>query len=118
MVGAELAYNLELKEGDKINLMSSSFISTPFGGLPKQDTLIIAGVFNTGFYEFDQNFVFVNINDALSIFDKEENDQNLEIYLDDPMKADDFKNLIQNLNENYFSIEFGKQKKVIRKDGV
>ena len=102
LVGAELAYNLELKEGDRINLMSSSFVSTPFGGLPKHDTLIIAGVFNTGFYEFDQNFVFVNINDALSIFDKEENDQNLEIYLDDPMKADDFKDQIQDLNENYF----------------
>tara|TARA_B100001564_G_scaffold290643_1_gene254519 strand:+ start:176 stop:1408 length:1233 start_codon:yes stop_codon:yes gene_type:complete len=102
LIGAELAYNLNLREGDKINLMSSSFISTPFGGLPKQDTLIIAGVFNTGFYEFDQNFIFVNINDALSIFDKEENDQNLEIYLDDPMKANDFKNQIQNLNENYF----------------
>ena len=54
LIGAELAYNLKLKEGDMINLMSSSFISTPFGGLPKQDTLIIAGVFNTGFYEFDQ----------------------------------------------------------------
>ncbi len=102
LIGAELAYNLELKEGDKINLMSSSFISTPFGGLPKQDTLIIAGVFNTGFYEFDQNFVFVNINDALSIFDKEKNDQNLDIYLDDPMKANDFKNKIQDLNKNYF----------------
>ena len=36
LIGAELAYNLNLKEGDMINLMSSSFISTPFGALPKQ----------------------------------------------------------------------------------
>ena len=101
-IGAELAFNLDLKIGDKINLMSSTFLTTPFGGLPKQETLIVAGIFNTGFYEFDQNFVFLNLFDALSIFDKEQNDQNLEIYLSDPMKADKYKNEIQKLNQNYF----------------
>jgi len=101
-IGAELAFNLDLKIGDKINLMSSAFVATPFGGLPKQETLTVAGVFNTGFYEFDQNFVFLNLSDALSIFDKEEYDQNLEIYLTNPMKADSLKDEIQKLNQNYF----------------
>ena len=101
-IGAELAFNLDLKIGDKINLMSSAFVATPFGGLPKQETLTVAGVFNTGFYEFDQNFVFLNLSDALSIFDKEEHDQNLEIYLTNPMKADSLKDEIQKLNQNYF----------------
>ena len=101
-IGAELAFNLDLKIDDKINLMSSAFVATPFGGLPKQETLTVAGIFNTGFYEFDQNFVFLNLSDALSIFDKEENDQNLEIYLSNPMKADSLKNEIQKLNQNYF----------------
>tara|TARA_A100001011_G_scaffold82488_1_gene85955 strand:- start:2846 stop:4078 length:1233 start_codon:yes stop_codon:yes gene_type:complete len=101
-IGAELAFNLDLKVGDKINLMSSVFVTTPFGGLPKQETLTIAGIFNTGFYQFDQNFVFLNLFDALSIFDKEEYEQNLEIYLKDPMKANIFKDKIQKLNENYF----------------
>ena len=101
-VGAELAFNLNLKVGEKINLMSSTFITTPFGGMPKQETFVIAGVFNTGFYEFDQNFVFLNLSDSLSLFDKSENEQNLEIYLDDPMKADLFKDKIQNLDKNFF----------------
>ncbi len=101
-IGTELAYNLNLEVGDKINLMSSSFIATPFGGFPKQETLTISGIFSTGFYEFDQNFVFLNLSDALSIFDKEESDQNIEIYLPDPMKADSYKDEIQKLNQNYF----------------
>ena len=101
-IGAELAFNLNIKVGDKINLMSSAFVATPFGGLPKQETLTVTGVFNTGFYEFDQNFVFLNLSDALSIFDKEEYDQNLEIYLTNPMKADFFKNQIEKLDQNYF----------------
>ena len=101
-IGSELAFNLNLDIGDKINLTSSAFVSTPFGGLPKQETLIISGIFNTGFYEFDQNFVFLNLSDALSIFDKVNNDQNLEVYIKDPMKADVYKKLIQELNQNYF----------------
>ena len=102
IIGAELAFNLDLEVGNKINLMSSAFVTTPFGGVPKQETLIVAGIFNTGFYEFDQNFVFLNLSDALSIFDKDIHDQNLEIYLKDPMNADIIKREIQKLNQNYF----------------
>ena len=43
-IGAELAFNLDLKVGDKINLMSSAFVSTPLGGFPKQETLIVSGI--------------------------------------------------------------------------
>ena len=101
-IGVELAFNLDLKVGSKINLMSSAFVATPFGGVPKQETFKIAGIFNTGFYEFDQNFVFLNLSDALSLFDKEKHEQNIEIYLKDPMNADIIKSEIQKLNKNYF----------------
>ncbi len=101
-IGAELAFNLGLDVGDKINLMSSVFISTPLGGFPKQESFLVSGIFRTGFYEFDQNLVFLNLSNALSLFDKYENDQNLEIYLKDPMKADKYKTEIQKLNQNYF----------------
>ena len=51
-IGGELAFNLNLEVGNKVSLMSSSFISNPFGGLHKQQTFIIAGIFNNEFYEF------------------------------------------------------------------
>ena len=80
-IGTELAFNLNLKEGDTFSLMSSAFVATPLGGFPKQENFKVAGIFNTGFLEFDQNIVFLNLRDALSIFDKEDKDQNIEIYL-------------------------------------
>ena len=101
-IGTELAYNLNLKKGDKISLMSSAFVATPMGSLPKQESFKIAGTFTTGFLEFDQNIVFLVIEDALSIFDKEEKDQNIEIYLKDPLKADLVKKKIEKINPNYF----------------
>ena len=101
-IGTELAFNLNLKEGDTFSLMSSAFVATPLGGFPKQENFKVAGIFNTGFLEFDQNIVFLNLRDALSIFDKEDKDQNIEIYLNDPLKADKYKKRIQELNQNYF----------------
>ena len=101
-IGSELAFNLNLNVGDRINLMSSAFVATPLGSLPKQESFNIAGIFNTGFIEFDQNIIFLKIEDALSIFDKESNEQNLEIYLKDPLEADKFKKKIEKLNQNYF----------------
>ena len=55
-MGVELAYDLNLNIGDKINLMSTAFIATPLGGLPKQDTFIIKVYLTLGFYEFDKEF--------------------------------------------------------------
>ncbi len=101
-IGSELAFNFELKKDDTINLMTSSFVGTPLGNLPKQENFKVAGVFNTGFIEFDQNIIFINIEDALSIFNKDEKDQNIEIYLEDPLKANFYKENIQKLNDNYF----------------
>ena len=82
--------------------MSSSFISTPLGSVPLQESFKIAGVFSTGFLEFDQNIVYLNIEDALSIFDKERKDLNIEIYLDNPLEANSYKKEIQKINPNYF----------------
>ena len=101
-IGSEMAFNLNLKVGDNLNLMSSVFVSTPVGSLPKQEKFKIAGIFNTGFLELDQNIVFLNIEDALSMFDKEITDQNIEIYLEDPLEANSYKDKIQMINQNYF----------------
>ena len=101
-IGSEMAFNLNLKVDDTLSLMSSSFISTPLGSLPKQENFKVAGIFNTGFLEFDQSIVFINIEDALALFNKENKDQNIEVYLKDPLQANFYKNKIQKINKNYF----------------
>ena len=101
-IGTELAYNLKLQAEDKISLMSSAFVATPLGSLPKQESFNIAGTFTTGFIEFDQNIIFLELEDVLSIFDKEEKDLNVEIYLQDPLKANLLKKKIERINSNYF----------------
>ena len=102
VIGKQLAINLNLQPGDNINLLSSSLISTPLGGLPKQEAFVIKGIFSSGFYEFDQNVVFLSLNETLNFFNKTEEDINLEIYLKNPLNADVIKEKIQKLENNLF----------------
>jgi len=102
VIGKQLAFDLNLKVGDKINLLSSAFINTPFGGLPKQETFIIKGIFSSGFYEFDQNVIFLNLKEGLIFFNKTSDDINLEIYLQNPLDANVIKDQIQRLDSNFY----------------
>jgi lipoprotein-releasing system permease protein len=102
VIGKQLAIDLNLQVGDKINLLSSSFISTPFGGLPKQEVYIVQGIFSSGFYEFDQNVIFLNLKQTLNFFNKTEENIYLEIYLQDPLDAEIIKEEIQQIESNLF----------------
>ena len=102
IVGKELAMELNLAVGDKINLLSSVYISSPFGGLPKQETYSVEGIFSSGFYEFDKNVVFLNLEETLHFFDKSKSDINLEVYLPDPLKANNIKDKIGIINNNFY----------------
>jgi len=102
IVGKELAIELNLALGDKINLLSSAYISTPFGSLPKQESYSVEGIFSSGFYEFDKNVVFLNLDESLFFFGKTKEDINLEVYLQNPLKANDVKDKIGIINNNFY----------------
>ncbi len=102
IIGKHLAIELGVVVGDKLNIMSSSLASTPFGGIPKQSNYRIAAVFSSGLYEFDKNIAFFNLKDSLSFFEKNYDDITLEIYLKNPLNADYYKEQIQNKYPNFY----------------
>ena len=102
IIGKQLAIDLGVVVGDKLNIMSSTPSSTMLGMIPKQSTYKIVSVFNSGLYEYDRNVIFFNINDSLSFFEKNSDDINIEIYLNDPLNADIYKKEIQDKNSNFF----------------
>ena len=82
--------------------MAPTFINTPLGKIPKQETYKVAGIFNSGFLEFDKHMIFLNIEDILSIFEKTKKDLNIEIYLESPLKADKYKEEIKKRYPDFF----------------
>ena len=101
-IGKDLAISLDLKVDDKITLMSSAGIQTIIGSLPKQESFTISSIFNSGFAEFDQNVIFMPVDDAISFFEASDDDLFLEIYLKKPEHVDEAKKKIQDLFPDYF----------------
>ena len=99
-IGKELSYDLNLKIGDKITIMSSSGIETIIGNLPKQQTFIISSIFDSGLADFDRNIAFINIKSLENFFDLKSEDRNLEIYLKNPQNIEEIKNEIQVIFDN------------------
>ena len=102
ILGKQLAIELDVVVGDKINIMSSSLLSTPFGTMPKQSSYTVGAIFSSGLYEFDKNVAFFNLNDSLPFFEKTIDEVNLEIFLDNPLSADLYKREIENMNANFY----------------
>ena len=86
IVGNELAGRLGLKLGDTMDVISSTWGETY--------NFTIAGIFNSGMYDYDLNLVFVNIKDAEDIFSTQGRVTGLGIKIDDELKAEDVKKAI------------------------
>jgi lipoprotein-releasing system permease protein len=67
LVGKQLADEWKLSPGDYVTLMSPQGRLTPFGLLPRSRRFRIAGVFDSGFYDYDQNWCFLTLADAQNL---------------------------------------------------
>jgi lipoprotein-releasing system permease protein len=101
-IGERLSFNLNLKIGDKISIMSPSGIETIIGSLPKQQTFIISSIFNSGLSDFDTNIAFINLKTLENFFGFKKEDRNLEIYLHNPSKIESIKIIIQKIFNDEF----------------
>jgi len=69
LLGKELAKHLNLFVGDKVNVISPMGNITPLGMMPKMKPFTVAGIFNTGMFEYDSTLAYVSIGQAQSFFD-------------------------------------------------
>ncbi len=67
VLGRELARNLGVIEGDVIYLISPYGTLSPIGHLPATKQFKVSGYFESGMYEYDQTFAYINIKDAQKV---------------------------------------------------
>jgi lipoprotein-releasing system permease protein len=67
VLGSELAKNLAVVEGDAIYLISPRGMISPIGHVPTMRQFKVTGFFESGMYEYDQTFAYINIRDAQKI---------------------------------------------------
>ena len=101
-IGRELSFLLNLKIGDKISILSPSGVQTLMGSLPKQETFTIGSIYESGLLEFDQNIIFLNIDDLEKFFNLSKESRKIEFYLKNPELANKSKDIFLNIFNNSY----------------
>ena len=64
VLGKELARTLGVVEGDPIYIISPRGMISPIGHVPALKRFKLAGIFESGFYEYDQSLAYIHIREA------------------------------------------------------
>jgi lipoprotein-releasing system permease protein len=89
LVGKQLAAEWKLAPGDYVTLMSPQGRLTPFGMMPRARRFKVRGVFDSGFYDYDENWCFMTLAAAQSLSGSGDRVNVLEFRLDNPERATD-----------------------------
>jgi lipoprotein-releasing system permease protein len=87
VLGRELAQQLDVGLGDKVDLMIPQASVTPAGILPRFRRFTVVGVFQVGMYEFDRGLVLLNIQDAATLYRMDNTVTGVRLKLHDLFKA-------------------------------
>jgi lipoprotein-releasing system permease protein len=88
LVGKQLAEEWKISPGDYVTLMSPQGRLTPFGLMPRTRRFHVAGVFDSGFYDYDENWCFLTLAAAQELSGASDAVNVLEFRLNQPERAD------------------------------
>lgn len=94
-IGRRLAEALSIQAGDTFTLITPRGASTPFGTAPRIKGYPVKAVFEIGMSEFDSSFVYMPLAEAQSYFNRPNDVQLIEVYLDNADKVDEARAAIE-----------------------
>ncbi len=83
ILGYRLAERIGAVVGKQVTLTISNGHITPYGTSPSNVRMRVAGVFESGFFEFDNSFGFMDLAPMQKVFDVGDVLNSIELYLDD-----------------------------------
>jgi lipoprotein-releasing system permease protein len=88
VLGGALADDLHLAAGEYVTLTGPQGRLTPFGMLPRSRRFRVAGIFHSGFYDYDANWGFVTLSAAQGLSGAGDLANVIECRLENPDLAD------------------------------
>ncbi len=83
IMGIRLARKMGVSEGDKVTLLSPNGKVTAFGTVPRMKSYQVIGLFDSGMYEYDANFIFMPLESAQVYFGLPGAVTNIDVTIDD-----------------------------------
>ncbi len=87
VLGKDMADELGASVGSVVTVTSPQGELTPFGVVPKYKRFKVAGIFSSGFFDYDNSWAFIRLSDAQRLFDLSDVVSVLEFKVDDIYKA-------------------------------
>jgi lipoprotein-releasing system permease protein len=87
LLGAALARDLGVKVGDSIVLIAPAGTATPTGVMPRMRRFQIAGLFESGMYEYDSGLALIHLADAAKLYKFGDRVTGIRLALTDPLRA-------------------------------
>jgi len=104
LIGKELAREWKLSPGDYVTLLSPQGRLTPFLMVPRTPRFRVSGVFDSGFYDYDENWCFMTLAAAQGLSGSGDAVNVLEFRLDTPERAAQVGQQIQSQAGGQFSV--------------
>jgi lipoprotein-releasing system permease protein len=87
LIGKQLAQEWKISPGDFVTLTSPQGRLTPFGMIPRTRRFRVAAVFDSGFYDYDENWCFMTLAAAQALSGAGDVVNVLEFRLEKPERA-------------------------------
>jgi lipoprotein-releasing system permease protein len=87
ILGSELARNLGVGTGDAVYMMSFRGMISPIGHLPAMKRFKVAGLFESGMYEYDKSLAYIHLNEAQKILRMGDSVTGIEVRVNDVYDA-------------------------------
>jgi len=89
-LGSGVARNLNVRVGDRVNLLSATGVQTPAGRSPRRVAFEVAYIFQTGRYVTDISRIYLPLTDAQEFFSRDGTHDAIEIYVEDPDRVEEW----------------------------
>ena len=114
ILGKDMAEELAATVGSIVLVTSPQGELTPFGIVPKYSRFRVAGIFNSGFYDYDFSWAFVRLSDAQQLFGLGDEISVLEFKVDDIYQAGKIaKGIEQAAGKGFMATNWMEQNKAI-----
>jgi lipoprotein-releasing system permease protein len=114
ILGKDMADELGATVGSIVLVTSPQGELTPFGIVPKYSRFRVAGIFNSGFYDYDFSWAFARLSDAQQLFGLGDEISVLEFKVDDIYQAGQIaKEIEQAAGKGFMATNWMEQNKAI-----
>lgn len=104
ILGRDMARQLQVGVGDKVRLISPNGPLSPMGVLPRIRTCMVAGIFETGMFEYDSTMGYINLDTARSLTDLRSGVHGIEVRVRDIDAANRTATAIQQVLGHGYSV--------------